>query len=96
MVSENIEAGRGASFDFEQVLPYVVQRFVPTVLKGILIAGLLAAALVAGCASRPIWAAIRRVSSGDSDITRHVVGGVISGFLGKSQTADIPVCCAGR
>jgi SSS family solute:Na+ symporter len=35
--------GMGASIDFEMVLPYALDRFVPTGLQGLLIAGLLAA-----------------------------------------------------
>ncbi len=35
--------GMGTSIDFEMVLPYALERFVPTGLQGLLIAGLLAA-----------------------------------------------------
>ena len=39
----NAMVAGGGKFDFEQVLPFVIARFVPPVLTGILMAGLLAA-----------------------------------------------------
>lgn len=43
MVAENVAEKGKAAFDFEQVLPFVIARFVPVGLVGILMAGLLAA-----------------------------------------------------
>lgn len=43
VVAEKAADGGVATFDFEQVLPYVISNFVPPVLVGVLMAGLLAA-----------------------------------------------------
>jgi Na+/proline symporter len=43
MVSENLATRGKATFDFEKVLPFVIARFVPVGMVGILLAGLLAA-----------------------------------------------------
>ncbi|MBN2473218.1 MAG: Na+:solute symporter [Pirellulales bacterium] len=43
MVAGSLAGGDKAAFDFEQVLPFVISRFVPVGLVGILMAGLLAA-----------------------------------------------------
>ena len=43
MVNDNLAGSGKATFDFEQILPFVIARFVPVGLVGILMAGLLAA-----------------------------------------------------
>ncbi len=43
MVSDNLASSGKATFDFEKMLPFVIARFVPVGLVGILMAGLLAA-----------------------------------------------------
>ena len=43
MVAENLAKEGKAAFDFEQVLPFVIRDYVPPVLVGVLMAGLLAA-----------------------------------------------------
>ncbi|CAI3806228.1 sodium:solute symporter family protein [Rheinheimera sp. MM224] len=49
---------QGAAFDFEQILPYAIQNFVPVGLAGLLIAGLLAAfmsTLAASLNAAPVY-----------------------------------------